>query len=63
MVARSSGDTNRQLHRVAAARIGKVVEQWSQPGKGYETVCCSYWDGPAFVELQIQRFIYTGNGG
>lgn len=25
------------------------------PGKGFDTVACSYWDGPAFVELDIQR--------
>jgi hypothetical protein len=38
--------------------FGNVVDQWSQPGEGYETVYCSYWDGPAFVELDIQRFHY-----
>ncbi|MEJ2752644.1 MAG: hypothetical protein P8169_08230 [Chloroflexota bacterium] len=43
--------------------FGEVVEQWSQPGEGYETVYCFYQDGPALVELQIQRFNYSGIGG
>ena len=38
----------------------QVVEHWSQPGNGFETVYCSLQMGPAFVELQIQRFNYRG---
>ena len=41
---------------------GVVVEYWSQPGNGYESVGCSTQLGPTtFVELQIQRFNYKGN--
>ena len=41
--------------------FGDVVEYWSQPGNGYETTYCSFHEGPAFIELQIQRFHYTGD--
>lgn len=30
------------------------------PGQGFETVACSFWDGPVLVELDIQR-ISRGN--
>ena len=32
-----------------------VIELLNQPGQGYETVACWYWEGPAFVELDVQR--------
>ena len=35
---------------------GTVIEHWSQPGNDYETVFCTTYLGPAFVELKIQRF-------
>jgi len=39
----------------------EVVEYWKQPGRGFETTYCSFQEGPAFVELQIQRFNYRDN--